>query len=253
MTTLKYLDAVLRYLDQKDYTHRENVAILISDIFEENKQISEEEFIVEIKKIRNDFFRINKIDRPLFAKKVLAVLKKVDVEQKQKSSRFEIAQKFITRFLELGYNPEDHKDERAGIFDKLKTESEPHTKLVKTLDCMLGKMNQTYQLGLHGVKEYSGVDLVKKVDNSLIGFQIKSVNDDISEDKIRAQTSKALEYKLDGFVWLYGRPPSRKVDDSVQAAFHYFLRINQEKTMFASLVMPEVFAELLMQYNVAFP
>jgi len=69
-------------------------------------------------------------------------------------------------------------------------------------------MSESYQNSLQDVKEYSGIDLDKKVGNSLIGFQIKSVNDEIGEDKIHAQAFKGNGDKLDGFVRIYGRPPA---------------------------------------------
>ena len=36
---MKYLDAILRYFNENDYTHREDVAIIISEIFEETPDI----------------------------------------------------------------------------------------------------------------------------------------------------------------------------------------------------------------------
>jgi hypothetical protein len=249
---LKYLSAILHYFDQKDYTNRDNVAIIISDIYENNPKITEREFVRKVQNIKNDFFRLNRIDREKFAKSLFESLTTVIKEQKQKASKFDIAKKFITQCFEIGYNKEKFQAERAIILDRFKNEPKPHPKLINALDKLLSKIEQSYQIGLHGVKEYSGVDLAKKVEGSLIGFQIKTVNDDISEDKIRAQTSKAQEYKLDGFVWLYGRPPSRKVDDSAQAAFHYFMRINEGRTMYTTLVIPDTFAELLRKNNVEF-
>jgi len=250
---LKYFSAILRYFNQKDYTNRDNVAIIISDIYENNPRITESSFVKKVQHIKNDFFRLNRIDRRKFAKSLFEILTKISKEQKEKASEFDIAKVFITQYFEIGYNKDEFQSERGIILDRFKNEPKPHPKLIKALDDLLSKIDRSYQIGLHGVKEYSGVDLVKKVEGSLIGFQIKTVNDDISEDKIRAQTSKAQEYKLDGFIWLYGRSPSRKVDDSAQAAFHYFMRINEGGTMYASLVLPETFAELLRKNNIQFP
>lgn len=250
---MKYFSAILRYFNQKDYTNRDNVAIIISDIYENNPRITESSFVKKVQHIKNDFFRLNRIDRRKFAKSLFEILTKISKEQKEKASEFDIAKVFITQYFEIGYNKDEFQSERGIILDRFKNEPKPHPKLIKALDDLLSKIDRSYQIGLHGVKEYSGVDLVKKVEGSLIGFQIKTVNDDISEDKIRAQTSKAQEYKLDGFIWLYGRSPSRKVDDSAQAAFHYFMRINEGGTMYASLVLPETFAELLRKNNIQFP
>lgn len=91
---------------------------------------------------------------------------------------------------------------------------------------------------------------MKKVDNAIIGFQIKSINDNISEDRIRSQTLKALEYNLDGFVLVYSLPPSRKVDNSIQAIFHLFKRINDSGKMYCAIIHPELLAELFRKYEV---
>jgi peptidoglycan/xylan/chitin deacetylase (PgdA/CDA1 family) len=105
-------------------------------------------------------------------------------------------------------------------------------------------------VSLHGTKEYSGVDISKKIGDAAIGIQVKSINDDISEDKVRAQTSKALEYNFDGFVWIYGRPSSNEVTTSIQAAYHYFARINDAKKMYCTLIHPELLAELFRKYAI---
>lgn len=250
MTVLKYLSAILRFFNEKDYTHRENVAILLSDIYEQNPEITLEEFKTKIKAIRNDFFRINEINRGVFAESIFVLLEKVKHQQKGKLENFEVVHNFVSRFLEIGYEKAENKENRGKIIQQLKDISKPHPKLLEALDSLLQKIDQSCQVGLHGVKEYSGVDLVKKIGNALIGFQMKTVSDDISEDKIRAQASKAQEYKLDGFVWIYGRPPSKKVDNSVQAAFHHFMRINETRSMYCAIVLPEVWAELLMKYSI---
>ena len=247
---MKYLSAILRYFNEKDYKNRENVAIVISDFFEENSRISEEEFLKKIKSIKSDFFRLNEIDKVVFTKAVYERLRKVDKQQKNKESNFDLAKRFIAENLEVSYSKEEHKEERKKLLDEFKNIPKPHPKLVESLDSILNKINQSSQMGLHGVKEYSGVDIVKKIDSILIGFQIKTINDDITEDKIRAQTSKADEYNLDGFVWIYGRPPSKDVDNSVQAVFHYYVRINEKRKIYCTIILPEQFAELLRKHSI---
>lgn len=252
MTVLKYLSTVLRFINENSYSHRENVAILISDIYEQNPEITLEEFKNKIKAIRSDFFRINKISRSPFAESVFALLEKTKNQHIGKKEKFEIVRNFVSRFLEIGFEKGKHEEDREKILQQFRNVSKPHPKLIEVLDSLLQKINKSYQVGLHGVKEYSGVDLAKKVDTAIIGFQMKTVSDDISEDKIRAQTSKAREYKLDGFVWIYGRPPSKDVDNSVQAAFHHFTRINETKSMYCAVILPEVLAELLIEYSIKF-
>jgi hypothetical protein len=165
---LKYFSAILRYFNQKDYTNRDNVAIILSDIYENNPRITESEFVKKVQYIRNDFFRLNRVDREKFAKSLFEILTKISKEQKEKASQFDIAKVFITQYFEIGYNKYEFQSERGITLDRFENEPKPHPKLIKALDDLLSKIDQSYQIGLHGVKEYSGVDLVKKVEGSLI-------------------------------------------------------------------------------------
>ena len=252
MSFLKYLTAILRFFNQNDYTYRENIATIISDIYERNPNITLSEFKKEIKLIRSDFFRINKINKSVFAESLFSILEETKKRQKEKITNFEVARDFISRKLEIGFEKTRHKEERDKLLERFGNVSKPHQKLIASLDSLLQKISQSYQIELHGVKEYSGVDLVKRIEHTLIGFQMKSINDDITEDKIRAQTSKALEYNLDGFVWIYGRPPSKDVDNSAQAAIHHFMRINETKKMYCAVAKPELLAELFVKNEVEF-
>jgi hypothetical protein len=247
---LKYLSAILDLFNEKEYTHRGNVAILLAELYEQDTQTKFEDFSAYVERMRTDFFRINRIDRRKFAESAYNILEKTKNEHATKNN-FEIAKNFVTRFLDIGYVKDQHRNERTQIIEKFRT-SDPHPKLIESLDCLLQKIEQTHQVGLHGTKEYSGVDLVKRIQQAKIGFQVKTINDDISEDKIRSQTSKALEYKLDGFVWIFGRPPSKVVDTSAQAAFHHFLRINENRRMYCSFVLPEILAELFRRHGMTF-
>lgn len=249
MILLKYLSSLLRFFSENDYTHKGNLAVIISDIYENNPEITLDAFTREIIAIKSDFFRINKINRQIFAETLFTLLEKTKQQQKGKIDNSSIAQKFITHYFEIGYKKDKNIEYREKIFKQFRNIPNPHPRLLSALDLLLQRIDPSHQVGLHGVKEYSGVDLVKKVDTARIGFQMKTINDDISEDKIRVQTSKALEYNLEGFVWIYGRPPSKSVDNSIQAAFHHFARINEKKQMYCTFVIPEVFAELLLKYN----
>lgn len=53
---MKYLDALLRFFDQNDFRNREDVAILVSEIFERNPDMSLEDFKKSVNEIRRDFF-----------------------------------------------------------------------------------------------------------------------------------------------------------------------------------------------------
>ena len=123
---------------------------------------------------------------------------------------------------------------------------------MEAFEQLLQKIAESFQVSLHGTKEYSGTDISKKIQEAIVGFQIKSVNDNISEDKIRSQTSKALEYGMAGFVWIYGCPLSKAVESSIQAAYHHFTRINETKKMYCAVIPPELLAELFRKYMIDF-
>jgi len=64
---------------------------------------------------------------------------------------------------------------------------------MRAFSVLLQKISSSFQTPLHVTNEYSGVDISKKIKEARIGFQIKSVNNNISKDKIRSQFSKAQE------------------------------------------------------------
>lgn len=98
--SMVYIDVVLRYFNQEDYKHREDVAILVSEIFDTNPEITFDEFKKEIKNIRRDFFRINRINREEFASTIYTNLVKVKKErQRSKESRHTPAKKQYDVFI----------------------------------------------------------------------------------------------------------------------------------------------------------
>jgi len=117
---------------------------------------------------------------------------------------------------------------------------------------LLDRIGLSYQIDLHGVKEYSGIDISKSLNDATIGFQIKSRNDDISEYMIRSETSKAQDWKMDGFVLIYGRERDKKVEPSIQAAYHHFKILKDSKRMYCAIVYPELLAELFRKYSIIF-
>jgi hypothetical protein len=79
----------------------------------------------------------------------------------------------------------------------------------------------------------------------VIGFQIKSRNDNISEYMIRSESSKAQDWKMDGFVLIYARKRDKEVESSIQAAYHHFKILNDSGRMYCAIIYPELLAELL--------
>lgn len=247
---MKYLDALLRYFNENDYTHRQDVAIIISDIFEENPDISLEAFIKKIKEIKRDFFRINKLKRANFSEEIYVLLNRVRKERPDKINKFNSVKAFISKYFEVGFDRAKYVEERKAILNKFSTITKPHTVIMEAFNKLLDKIRVSYQIDLHGVKEYSGIDISKSFENAIIGFQIKTRSDDISEHMIRSETSKAQDWKFDGFVLIYARERDKKVEPSIQAAYHHFKILKDSRKMYCAIVYPELLAELFRSYSV---
>ena len=247
---MKYLDALLRHFNENDYTHREDVAIIISDIFEQNPDISLEAFVRKIRGIKRDFFRVNRLNRTDFSEILYVLLNRVRKERPDKISKFNIAKTFISKHFEIGIDRAKHVEERNAVLKKFSTVKKPHTVIMQAFNKLLDRTGVSYQIDLHGVKEYSGIDISKSLADTLIGFQIKSPNDDISEHMIRSETSKAQDWGFDGFVLVYGRERDNKVEPSIQAAYHHFKILKDSGKMYCAIVYPELLAELFREYSV---
>jgi hypothetical protein len=247
---MKYLDALLRLFNDNEYTHKEDVAIIISEIFEENPDISLENFTKKIKKIRRDFFRINRLNRDSFAQTTYVCLNKVRKERPDKISTFKTAKQFISKHFEIGFDSTKFVKERNIILKSFATIKKPHEVIMRAFNQLLDKIQLSYKLDLHGVKEYSGIDIIQSVKDAIIGFQIKSRNDDISEHMIRSETSKAQDWKMDGFVLIYARKRDKQVEPSIQAVYHHFKTLKDSKRMYCAIVYPELLAELFRSYSI---
>jgi len=241
---MKYLDATLRYFNENEYTHREDVAILISEIFEENPDISLENFTKKIEEIKRDFFRINRLRRASFSATLYVLLNRVRKERPDKIYKFNKAKNFISQHFEIGFDRTLYSEEREAILKKFSIIKEPHIVLMEAFNELLDTLKVSYQINLHGVKEYSGIDISKSLENAIIGFQIKSRNDDVSEHMIRSETSKAQDWKFDGFVLIYGRKRNKKVESSIQAAYHHFKILNDSGRIYCAILFPDLLAEL---------
>lgn len=248
---MKYLDALLRHFNKNDYTHREDVAIILSEIFEENPDTNLEDFRKRIKGIRRDFFRINRLNRDRFAETVYVLLNGVRKERPDKLSKFNLAKTFISKHFEIGFDRTKYVEERETILKKFSTIKKPHTVIMEAFNKLLDTIRVSYQIDLHGVKEYSGIDISKSLTDATIGFQIKSRYDDISEHMIRSETSKAQDWKFNGFVLIYARKKDRKVETSIQAAYHHFRILRDSKRMYCAVVHPELLAEFFRIHSIS--
>jgi len=250
----KVISITMDFIHKNGYQDIDDFASKVSDVYcrllQEDAKVMPDDFLKSVKNIRTSFFRINKVSKRDFVGHLFSQLSQIDLARYMKASKFDIAKNFISTYLEVGFDKSKFDNDRRIIIDKFGNVKSPHTKLLEAFETLLQKIAESFQVALHGTKEYSGIDISKKVQKAIIGFQIKSVNDNISEDKIRSQTSKALEYGIDGFVWIYGRPGSKDVDSSVQAAYHHFTRINAEKKMYCALIHPELLAELFRKYGI---
>jgi len=108
-----------------------------------------------------------------------------------------------------------------------------------------------HRISLHGVKEFRGIDVSKKLDGATFGFQIETRYDRISEHMVRSETSKAQDWKIDGFVLIYARKRDNKVEVSLQAAYHHFRILKDSGRMYCAIVYPELLAELFRMYSVS--
>ncbi|MDH5449055.1 MAG: hypothetical protein OEY10_07775 [Nitrosopumilus sp.] len=67
---------------------------------------------------------------------------------------------------------------------------------------------------------------------------------------IRSETSKAQNWKFDGFVLIYGRERDKKVEPPIQAAYHHFKILKDSGKMYCAIVYPELLAELFRKYSI---
>jgi hypothetical protein len=244
---MSYLDVILRFFSTEDYSNREDVAILISDIFEENPAITIEEFKKRIRGIHRDFFRINKINRDDFAE----TLYKRVTSKGISSNRLGTVKNFIEANFATGFERNKHIEQRKTFIECFSTIKEPHKAVMKSMNELLDKMNVSFSLNLHGAKEYSGIDIVKSIKNATVGFQIKTRSDDISEAMILSEVTRAQNYKINGFVLVYARKNNRRVQVSIQAAFHIFKRLNDSRKIYCAIIEPELLAEVLRRYSIS--
>ncbi|MGA2972610.1 MAG: hypothetical protein ABSE39_08325 [Candidatus Bathyarchaeia archaeon] len=74
---MRRFSAILRFLRENDLRNVDDVAILVSDIFEESPAITKDAFKLEIRKIKSDFFRINHLQKGLFADQIFRAVSSI--------------------------------------------------------------------------------------------------------------------------------------------------------------------------------
>lgn len=208
-------------------------------------------FYDKCKKIKTNFFRLNRIKKGDFLSDLFTQLSNEDLEGLGLFERFDITREFISKYIEIGYRVDRFKTDRKTLIEKMMNIRKPHEKTMACFNELLQKIAHSYQIDLHGTKEYSGIDICKKYKGATIGFQLKSKNDDVSEHMIRSESSKAQEWEFKGFVLIYARKRNRKVDASIQGAFHHFKRLIDSRTMYCSIVHPELLAELFRTHSIS--
>ena len=205
--------------------------------------------------VRQELYELKKIEFSIeLGKLQLTKLHKLEDEVRELKievkgdERFRTAKEFLSR-LEIGVQDRFSEERKALIETMMKIKS-PHKTIMACVNKLLQKIADSYQIDLHGTKEYSGVDICKKYRGTTLGFQIKCEDNVISEDKIRSQASKARQSKLNGYVLIYAMRRTRKVDESISAAYQCFESINKSHDMNCVIIYPELLAELFRKYKI---
>jgi hypothetical protein len=71
---MRRLSAILRFFRENGLRNIDDVAVVISDIFEETPDIRKDIFKAKIRKIESDFFRMNSLKRDEFAEQIFRVV-----------------------------------------------------------------------------------------------------------------------------------------------------------------------------------
>jgi len=238
------------FMDYDSYSRRiANAYVQLIDDF--GTDLEPDIFYNRCQKIRTNFFRLNRVKKQVFLSELFDRLKNEDLESLGLFERFDIAKEFISKYLVIGFRTDKSKNERDLLIEQMMNIKRPHEKIMTCFNELLQKITQSHQMDLHGTKEYSGIDICKEYKNTTIGFQIKTKSDDISEHMIRSESSKAHEWGFKGFTLIYARKKGKKVDTSIQGAFHSFRRLINSRTMYCSIVHPELLAELFRIYSIS--
>jgi hypothetical protein len=252
----RILSVVMDFIHDEDLTDYDSYSRKISNTYVKllksfGTDLEFSLFYDKCKRIKTNFFLLNTVKKRDFLSELFKKLVSEDLEALGLFENFDIARDFVSKYIERGFAVDKFKNDRKMLIEKMMTIEKPHEKIMTCFNEVLQNLAQSYQLDLHGVKEYSGIDICKKHKGITLGFQIKTKDDDISENLIRSEVSKAQEYGIDAFIIIYARKRTRKVDASIQAAFHYFKRLMDSHEIYCSIINPELLAELFREYSVS--
>ncbi|WGM88532.1 MAG: hypothetical protein NUK63_06305 [Candidatus Bathyarchaeum tardum] len=252
----RILSVVMDFIHTEEFQDYDNYSQKLSVSYvnllrKSGKDLDFHLFYHETKKIKTNFFKLNHVKKKEFLAELFTDVANQDLNALGLFENFDIARDFLSKHIEIGFKIDKFKDERKAIIDKIMTIREPHEKVMIGFNELLQKITKSYQIDLHGVKEYSGIDICKKHNGVTLGFQIKTKGDDITENLILSETAKAQENGLNGFTIIYARKRTRKVDVSIQAAFHHFKKLIDSNVMYCSIIPPELLAELFRSYSIA--
>jgi hypothetical protein len=248
---MTYLDTILRFFSSEEYSNRQNIPIIISNIFEQNPDITIEDFKRKISITKTDFFRINRLNRDKFAERIFQALNLQKIYEQNSHTQYQVAKDFIIKNLEIGFQHNTRVESRKALIRQFSTIKMPHEAIMNSVNRLLDKLEPSYSIDLHGVKEYSGIDIAKTLQGSVIGFQIKTRDDDISENMILSEITRARNYEISGFVLIYARTRTKKVEASIQGAYHIFKRLKDQKEIYPAIVEPDLLAELFLNYSIS--
>jgi len=196
--TLIYLDQILRYISREEYTHRGNVPILLADYFEENPFCSLEEFLKFVKSIRNDFFRINRIDRAVFSTEIHAILGSIRNDSTYSGSKSDSFHEKMDELLKLSKeNREDTKLMRK-MLDEIHQRFITH--LLPEVESMIAALENSTE-EQNGDFTASGQEilqrirqkiLMKRIDEQIevmkgIDQKVSRILAEVSKDRTKAQ------------------------------------------------------------------
>ena len=173
------------FTDYDSYSRRITNAYvqLISDF---GTDLESDIFYYRCRKIRTNFFRLNRVKKRDFLSDLFTRLCDEDLESLGLFERFDVAREFISKYITVGFRVDKFKIERDFLIEQMMNIREPHERIMTCFNELLQKIAQSYQIDLHGSKEYSGIDICKEYKGTIIGFQIKTKSDDISEYMIRS-------------------------------------------------------------------
>ena len=240
----RVLNKILQFLDDRDLNYEDDYPIKLAKIYTSSLLEEPSSVIQKTANVKSNFFVQNGIKKQPFLKDLLKYIQPLLDDNKHMT---------IEIFTENYLHPKLNSTDQAkidSILLKIGSIRSPHEKLLRIFGRLLNQISSTHQIHIHGNKEFSGVDIVKAINSSIVGFQIKGPNDEIDEKDIRYQHSQALGSGLDGYILIFARKETRKVVNAQAAAFNTFSSFKDKSIMYCDIIAPSNFAKLLMDYNI---